>query len=162
MATVYGCAKSIGLIFMVVGLTIVVSGAYINAYALPGFGPNIPAYDFTLTASSTLIKIQPGSSGALVIWVNPFCPGSTVLVVPQCDPTLISVVNLQVSGCAPGAFCILDRTQVLVTPLYSAESNFVMYSFSFTPTGVATITVTGTDQFGQSHVTQFGVIACYC
>jgi hypothetical protein len=160
MYIAYRYAKSIGLLFLVVALTMAISGVYTMAYALPGFGPDIPAYDFTLTASGTLIKIQPGLSGSLVLSVNPVCLSSRVLVAPQCDLTLINTVNLQVSGCPSGTFCILDRTQVLVSPFYSAASDFVVYSFL--PSGVTIITVTASDQFGHSHVAQFGVLVCNC
>ncbi len=156
-------AKSIAIAFLVVGLTMVMSGAYTMAYALPGFGPDIPAYDFTVTASATLIRMQPGLSGSLVIWVQQFCASSTVLVLPQCDPTLTNIVNLQLSGCPAGAFCILDRTPVLVTPRYSAQqSDFIVYGISSSTSGVTLITVTASDQYGHSHVAQFGVIVCYC
>jgi hypothetical protein len=141
----------------------VMSGA-IDVYGFPGLGPNIPAHDFTLTASKTLIKIQPGMSGSLVIWVNLYCPNSTSSFVNiRCDTTILQTVNLQiVGGCPGGAYCILDRTQVLVPPFYQAATDFFIYSFSLSGGGVSTITVVGTDQFGQTHSTQFGVALCYC
>jgi len=160
MYTVRQYAKSAGIIMLIVGLTVVMSGV-VNVYGFPGLGPNIPAFDFTITASRTLIKTQPGMSGSLVIWVNLYCPNSTSTIL--CDSTILQTVNLQiVGGCPGGAYCILDRTQVLVPPLYGAASNFFIYSFSLSGSSVSTITVIGTDQFGQTHAAQFGVILCYC
>lgn len=154
---VHGYARAIGLIFLAVTLTLVISGSFTYAYETPYPLVN---FDFTLTASTTLVKAQPGSSGSLVVWVSLFCTNSTTVI--RCDSTVLQSVNLETSGCPSTAFCILDRTQVLVPPLYGAGSNFFIYSFSFTPSGVTTITVTGTDQFGHTHATQFGVILCYC
>jgi hypothetical protein len=163
MHTVRHCAKSFSIILLIVGLTIVLSGV-INVDAFPGLGPSIPAQDFVLTASKTLIKTQPGMSGSLVIWVTLYCPNSTSSFVNvRCDTTIQQQVNLQIiGGCPGGAYCILDRTQLLVLPIYGAASNFFIYSFSLSGSGVSTITVVGTDQFGQTHSTQFGVALCYC
>ena len=169
MYTLRKCAKTAGIVLLIVGLTIAMSGV-INVYAFPGEGPNIPALDFTITASRTLIRIQPGMSGSLVIWVNLFCPNSTSTI--RCDSTILQYVTLQiVGGCPGGAYCVLDRTQILVPPLYGAGSDFFVYTF--TPADVSTqdrmnlyslstITVVGIDQFGQTHAAQFGVVLCYC
>jgi len=180
MYTIRQCAKSAGIILLIVGFTMVMSGA-INVYGYPGLGPNIPAQDFILTASKTLIKTQPGMSGSLVIWANLYCPNSTSSFVSQgpsppsfgCDTTILPIVTLQIlGGCPGGAYCVLDRTQILVLPVgpIASESatNFFVYSFSFNagnnnPGGsVSTVTVLGTDQFGHSHTVQFGVALCYC
>jgi hypothetical protein len=159
MNTVRGCAKSFALLFLVATLTLVIGVSYANAansYPLTNF-------DFTITASRTLIRIQPGSSGSLVIWVNLFCTNSTSRGPwALCDRTVLQTVNLQLSGCPTGSYCALDRTVLLEPPLYSATSNFVVYSFSALPTAVTTITVTGVDQFGHSHAAQFALILCYC
>jgi hypothetical protein len=153
------CTKSIGLILL--AMTIVTSGVIVNAYAFPGYGPNIPAFNFTITASTALIKIQPGMSGALVIWVDLYCPNSTSTI--RCDSTILQTVNLQIlGGCPAGAYCILDRTQLLAAPIFAASSEFFVYSFSSAPSGASTVTVIGTDQFGQTHTAQFGVIVCNC
>jgi len=179
MYTTRLCLKSAAVILLVIGVTIVMSGV-ISVYAYPGLGPNIPAQDFILTASKTLIKTQPGMSGSLVIWANLYCPNSTssfVNVGPSppifgCDTTILPLVTLQiVGGCPGGSYCVLDRTQLLVPPLYGAGSDFFVYTF--TPAdvstqskmnlySVSTITIGGIDQFGQTHVVQFGVVLCYC
>jgi hypothetical protein len=149
--------KGIALV-LIVTLTLLVSGSFVIAT----FPPTYPVgnFDFTISASTTLVRAQPGSSAALVIWVSLFCPNSTTTI--KCDSTVLQSVALQSSGCPSGSFCMLDRTQVLVPPLYGAGINFLIYSFSFAATGVTTVTVTGTDQFGHSHSTQFGVILCNC
>jgi hypothetical protein len=166
MSTFRQYVKSASVILLVVGFTIIMSGV-ISVYAFPGYGPDIPAQDFVLQASKTLIKFQPGMSGSLVIWVSLYCPDSVSSFVNQrwfgCDTTIIQEVNLQiVGGCPGGAYCILDRTQLLVPPIYGAASDFLIYSFSLSGSGVSTITVVGTDQFGHTHSTQFGVALCYC
>jgi len=167
MYTIRQCTKSAGIILLIVGFTMVMSGA-INVYGFPGLGPNIPAQDFILTASKTLIKTQPGMSGSLVMWANLYCPNSTSSFVNvACDTTILPIVTLQiVGGCPGGSYCILDRTQILVLPVgpiaSEAASNFFIYSFSLTGSSVSTITVVGTDQFGHTHSTQFGVVLCYC
>jgi len=183
MYTIRQCIKSAGIILLVVGVTMVMSGA-ISVYAYPGLGPNIPAQDFILTASKTLINIQPGMSGSLVIWANLYCPNSTssfVSVGPSppsfaCDTTILPLINLQiVSGCPGGALCILDRTQIWdlpVGPIASeSASNFFVYSLATSCTScscgycpgssVSTVTVIGTDQFGHTHAVQFGVAIGY-
>ena len=167
MYTIRQCTKSAGIILLIVGFTMVMSGA-INVYGFPGLGPNIPAQDFILTASKTLIKTPPGNSGSLVIWANLYCPNSTSSFVNiACDTTILPIVTLQiVGGCPGGSYCILDRTQILVLPVgpiaSEAATNFIIYSFSLTGSSVSTITVVGTDQFGHTHSVQFGVALCYC
>jgi hypothetical protein len=163
MHTIRRYAKCVSVMLLVVTLTLVIGGAYANAYENGNeSGNSFPRedFDFTITASRTLIKIQPSASGSLVIWVKPYCTNSTSFAL--CDTTVLQTVNLQVSGCPTGSYCSLDRTQVLNPPLYSGSSEFVVYSFSMSTTSVTTVTVTGTDQFGHSHATQFGVILCYC
>jgi hypothetical protein len=163
MHTIRRYAKCVSIMFLVITLTLVIGGAYANAYENGNeSGNSFPPqnFDFTITASRTLIKIQPSASGSLVIWVKPYCTNSTSFIL--CDNTVLQTVNLQLSGCPTGSYCTLDRTQVLVPPRYSAPSDFVIYSFSMGTSSVATVTVTGTDQFGHSHATQFGVILCYC
>ena len=166
MSTVHQYVKSASVIVLIVAFTIILSGV-VSVYAFPGYGPDIPAHDFVLTASKTLIKFQPGLSGNLMIWVSLYCPNSTSSFVNQrwfgCDTTIIQQVNLQIlGGCPGGSYCILDRTQLLVTPFYPAASNFFIYSFSLSGSSVSTITVIGTDQFGHTHSAQFGVAVCYC
>jgi hypothetical protein len=173
MYTIRECAKSAAVILLIVGLTMVMSGA-INVYAYPGLGPNIQAQDFILTASKTLITFQPGMSGSLVIWATLYCPNSTssfVSVGPSppsfaCDTTILPVVTLQiVGGCPSGALCLLDRTQIMIPPVgpIASESatNFFVYSFYPSGSGVSIVTVVGTDQFGHTHSVQFGVAIGY-
>jgi hypothetical protein len=174
MDTIRQFAKCAAIILLIIGVTIFMSGV-INVYAFPGLGPDIPAQDFTLTASKTLIKMQPGMSGSLVIWANLYCPNATSSFVNHawsnynfaCDTSILQVVNLQIVGGCPGAaLCVLDRSQILVLPVgpiaSEAASNFFVYSFSLTGGGVSTVTVVGTDQFGHTHSVQFGVALCYC
>jgi len=174
MYTTRLCLKSAAVILLVIGVTIVMSGV-ISVYAYPGLGPNIPAQDFILTASKTLIKTQPGMSGSLVIWANLYCPNSTssfVNVGPSppffgCDTTILPLVTLQiVGGCPGGSYCVLDRTQIWVLPVgpIASESatNFFIYSFSLSGGSISTVTVVGTDQFGHTHSVQFGIALCYC
>ena len=182
MYTIRQCVKSGAIVLMVIGFAIVMSGA-INVYAFPGLGPNIQAPDFTLTASKTLIKIQPGQSGSLVIWANLYCPNSTssfVSVGPSppsfaCDTTILPLINLQIiSGCPGGAYCVLDRTQIWDLPVgpIASESatNFFVYDLTSActacscgtcPSSVSTVTVIGVDQFGHTHAVQFGVAIGY-
>jgi hypothetical protein len=144
-------------------LALVTSGSLVNATNPPfPFPPTFPVnnYDFTISTSATLIRIQPGETGGLVVWVDLYCPNSTTTI--RCDSTVLQTVNLQISGCPTGAFCILDRQQLLLPPRYEAGSNFIFYTFSTSPIGVTLITVTGTDQFGHTHSANFGVVACYC
>ncbi len=134
------CAKSAAIILLIIGVAIIMSGV-INVYAFPGLGPDIPAQDFILTASRTLIEFQPGMSGSLVIWATLFCPNATSSFVNHawsnynfaCDTTILPIVNLQIiSGCPGGALCILDRTQIMVLPVgpiaSEAATNFFVYS----------------------------------
>jgi hypothetical protein len=167
MRTVYKYGRLVGIAFLMLTITLVASGAFANAFNPPynppyPFPPTFPVnnFDFTISTSTTLIKIQPGQSGTLTVWVNLYCPNSTTTI--RCDSTVLQVVNLQISGCPGGAFCALDKQQVLLPPLYQAGSNFLIYTFSTTPIGVTSITVTGTDQFGRTRSATFGVIACYC
>jgi len=179
MYTIRQVVKSAAIVLMIVGFTMVMSGI-LSVYAFPGLGPNIQAQDFTLTASKTLLKMQPGMSASLVIWANLYCPNSTssfVSVGPSppsfaCDTTILPTVTLQIiSGCPGGAYCILDRTQILVLPVgpIASESatNFFVYSFSYEMGnnapggGVSTVTVIGSDQFGHVHAVQFGVAIGY-
>lgn len=139
-------------------ILILVSAPYAYAYITPF---PIINFDFTLTSSTTLVRMQPEASGTAVIWVNLFCPNSTLTI--RCDPTVLQYITLKVdSGCPSASYCMLDRTTILVPPLYGAGSNLIIYSFSTSTSGVTTITVTGIDQFGNSHSTQFGVVVCYC
>lgn len=167
MGTAHGNAKAIGLILLAVTLTLTISSSF--TYAIYETPYPLENFDFTLTAGTTLIKIQPGQSGTLVLWVSPYCGNSTSII--RCDSTSLQSVTLQSSGCPASSFCMLDRTRVLVPPLYGAASDFVVYSFGLNyctiqgcqaPPGATTVTVTGTDQYGHSHSTQFGVIVCWC
>jgi hypothetical protein len=149
-------------------LSLVVAGALVevNAQWSPPypFPPTFPVneFDFTITTSATLIKIQPGETGALVVWLDLYCPNSTTTI--KCDSTVLKSVTLTISGCPGGAFCALDKQQVLLPPLYQAASNLIVYTFLgiTTSSGLSQMTVTGTDQFGQTHSATFGVIVCYC
>jgi hypothetical protein len=166
MKTVHSYAKTMGLIFLVLTLTLIISGSYVSATQLPP-----PAnFDFVIAASRTLIKMQPGASGSVAIWVQLFCPNSTANQL--CDSTQLQTVSLQLSGCPSSLYCMMDRAVVLAPPLYTADSNLVVYSFALNPcvpikcsnvnTNAATISVTGIDQWGHTHTAQFGVIVCYC
>ena len=149
-------------------LSLVAAGALVdvNAQWSPPypFPPTFPVneFDFTITTSATLIKIQPGETGALVVWLDLYCPNSTTTI--KCDSTVLHSVTLSISGCPGGAFCTLDKQQVLLPPLYQAASNLIVYTFLgiTTSSGLSQMTVTGTDQFGQTHTATFGVIVCYC
>ncbi len=159
--------KAVAVTLLALTLTLVVSGVFVNATQSPPypFPPTFPVnnFDFTITASTTLVKIQQGQTGGLVVWVDPYCPNSTATI--RCDSTVLQVVTLYISGCPAGAFCSLDRPQVLMPPLYQGASNLIIYTFSTVSVSnnqVAQITVTGVDQFGQTHSTSFGVIVCYC
>ena len=163
MYTINRLARVLSLISLAVMVTVAISGSFVHAYVTPY---PIENFDFTLSASTTLVKMQPGASGILTVWVNPFCPNSTMAI--RCDSTVLQTVTLKSSGCPPASFCMLDRTQVLVLPLYGAGSNFVIYSTSCssspcssTSSGVTTVTVTGIDQFGHSHTATFGVAVSY-
>ena len=170
-------AKIVILIFLAVTLTVAVTGSYVNAWVSYPQG-NL---DFVLTASNTLIKMQPSSSGSLVVWVRSYChnfdynftQNSTANHLCDSEYSYAPLnVNLQFSGCPTGAFCALDRQQVLAPFKYGGGSNFVVYSFASSfcassnfctpPPSVSTIIVTGTDAFGHSHSVRFGVVTCYC
>ena len=154
--------------FLVLTLAVVIGGVFVNvnAYQSPPypFPPTFPvnSFDFTLTTSATLIKIQSGQTGGLVVWVNLYCPNSTTTI--RCDSTVLQTITLSVSGCPGGAYCVLDRQQVQLPPLYQAGSDLIVYTFTtVTPSsGPTQMTVTGVDQFGHSHSVTFGVIICYC
>ena len=168
MRSAYKYGKLVGIAFLMLTLTLVASGAFASALNPPydppyPFPPTFPVnnFDFTITTSTTLVKIQPGQTGSLVVWVNLYCPNSTTTI--RCDSTVLQLVTLQTSGCPSGAFCELDRQQVLLPPLYQAGSNFLVYTFSPSSlSGVTPITVTGTDQFGRVRSATFGVAICYC
>jgi hypothetical protein len=162
-----GFGKALAITILALTLTLVVSGAFVNATQSPPypFPPTFPVnnFDFTITTSTTLVKIQQGQTGGVVVWLDLYCPNSTATI--RCDSTVLQIVTLYISGCPTGAFCSLDRQQVQLPPLYQGASNLIIYTFSTVPVGnnqVAQITVTGVDQFGQSHSTSFGVIVCYC
>jgi hypothetical protein len=167
MRSAYKYVRLVGIAFLMLTITLVASGAFANAFNPPydppyPFPPTFPVnnFDFTISTSATLIKIQPGQTGSLVVWINLYCPNSTTTI--RCDSTVLQLVTLQTSGCPGGAFCILDKQQVLLPLLYQAGSNFLVYTFSTSSTGVTPITVTGTDQFGRTRSTTFGVVVCYC
>jgi hypothetical protein len=157
--------RALAVTFLALTLALVVSGVSVNAapqsppYPFPPTFP-VNALDFTISTSATLIKIQPGQTGSLVVWVNQYCPNSTTTI--KCDSTVLQSVYLTFSGCPGGSFCILDKQQVLLPPLYQAGSNFVVYTFLGSSSGVTTITVNGIDQFGHTHSAYFGVLTCYC
>jgi hypothetical protein len=163
MHTINRYARVLSLISLAVVITVAVSGSFVHAYVTPY---PIGNFDFTLSTSTTLVKMEPGLSGVLTVWVSLFCPNSSMSI--RCDSTVLQTVTLRSSGCPPSSFCMLDRAQVLVPPLYDAGSNFVIYSTSCslspcssTSSGVTTVTVTGTDQFGHTHTTAFGVAVTY-
>ena len=159
-------SRALAVVLLSVILVLVVGGVYVNAYQSPPypFPPTFPVnnFDFTISTSTTLIRIQPGQSGGAVVWVNLYCPNSTTNI--RCDSTVLQTVNLAISGCPGGAFCVLDKQQVLLPPVYEAGSNFIIYTFPAIPVSATPylITVTGTDQFGDTHSTSFGVIVCNC
>jgi hypothetical protein len=160
--------KCAAVSFLVLTLTLVVGGivANVNATQSPPypFPPTFPVnnFDFILTTSATLIKIQQGQTGGLVVWVNLYCPNSTTTI--KCDSTVLQTVTLTISGCPGGALCVLDRQQVQVPPLNQAASNLIVYTFiNITPaSSITKMTVTGVDQFGDTNSVTFGVIICYC
>lgn len=176
MRSVHEYTKSVVLIFLVATLVIVINGPYVNAWVSYPEG-NL---DFVLTASTALIKMQPGTSGALAIFVRSYCNNFDYSFLQNstanhlCDSQYSYAplnVNLQFSGCPTGAFCSLDRQEVLAPFSYDASSHFVVYSFSASycspsaacpPTNLTTVTVTGTDMFGHIHSVRFGVATCYC
>ena len=170
MHTSHAFGRALAVALLSLTLVLVVGGIYVNAFQSPPypFPPTFPVnnFDFTISTSATLIRIQPGQTGGLVVWVNLYCPNSTTNI--RCDSTVLQNVYLTISGCPGGAFCTLDKQQVLVPPVYQAASNFIVYTFpSLSPSisGGATpslVTVTGIDQFGQTHSVSFGVVVCYC
>ena len=160
--------RALAVTFLTLTLALVVGGAFTNvsAYQSPPwpFPPTFPVnnFDFTLTASKTLIQIQQGQTGGVVVWVNLYCPNSTTNI--RCDSTDLQTVYLSVSGCPSGAFCVLDRQVVNVPPVSQASTDLIVYTFfgigaSSSP---VLMTVTGVDQFGHVHTLSFGVIVCYC
>ena len=155
--------------FLVITLALVVGGIFGNVEAQPAsppypFPPTFPVnnFDFTITPSTTLVKIQQGESGGLVVWVAPYCPNSTTTI--KCDSTVLQTVTLTIAGCPSGAYCVLDRQQVRLPPDYEAGSNFIIYTFSTVTVAstLAQVTVSGVNQFGVSHSATFGVIICNC
>jgi hypothetical protein len=160
--------RALTVTFLALTLVLVVGGIFgnVNAYQSPPypFPPTFPVnnFDFSLTTSATLIKIQQGQTGGLVVWVNLYCPNSTTNI--RCDSTVLETVYLSISGCPGGAFCILSRQVVQVPPVSQGASNLIVYTFfgigaSSSP---VLMTVTGVDQFGHTHSTTFGVVVCYC
>jgi len=160
--------RVLAVTFLTLTLALVVGGVFANVNATQSppypFPPTFPVnnFDFTVTTSATLIKIQQGQTGGLVVWVNAYCPNSTVNI--RCDSTVLQNVYLSISGCPGGAFCVLDRQTVQIPPVSQGASNLIVYTFfgigaSSSP---VMVTVTGTDQFGQTHSATFGVIVCYC
>jgi len=160
--------RALGMAFLFLTVALLVGGMLVNVNATQSppypFPPTFPVnnFDFTITTSATLVKIQPGQTGGLVVWVDLYCPNSTTNI--KCDGTVLQTVTLTIAGCPSGAFCSLDKQQVLLPPLYQAGSNLIIYTFTTisTPTSPVLMTVTGTDQFGQTHSATFGVIICYC
>jgi len=156
--------RALAFAFLALTLALGISGTFVHAVQSPPFPfpPTFPVntLDFRISTSTTLIRIQPDQSDALVVWVDLYCPNSTTTI--KCDSTVLQTINLQISGCPGGAFCILDRQQVNVPPFSEASSNLFIYTFSTSPIAPTLMTVTGTDQFGHSHSASFGVVACYC
>jgi len=160
--------RALVVTFLSLTLALVVGGLVTNAYAYQSppwpFPPTFPVnnFDFTLTASTTLVQIQQGQTGAVTIWINLFCPDSTSNI--RCDTTQLQTIYLAVSGCPSGAFCVLDRQQLEIPPVSQGASDLIVHTFfgltaSSNPT---LVTVTGVDQFGDVHSVSFGVIVCYC
>jgi hypothetical protein len=160
--------RVVAVTFLVLTLTLVVGSITVNVAAQWSppypFPPTFPVnnFDFSITPSATLVKIQPGETGALVVWVDLYCPNSTTTI--RCDSTVLLTITLSSLGCPAGAYCVFDRQQIQLPPLYQAASNFIVYTFSsITPaSGLTQVTVVGTDQFGHTHSATFGVIVCYC
>jgi len=160
--------RVLAAIFLVLAMALLVRGTLVTVNATQSppypFPPTFPVnnFDFTITTSTTLVKIQPGQTGGLVVWVDLYCPNSTTDI--KCDSTVLQTVTLTISGCPSGAFCSLDKQQLLLPPLYQAGSNLIIYTFTSisTPTSPTLMTVTGTDQFGDTHSATFGLIICYC
>ena len=160
--------RALAVTFLTLTLALVVCGIFTNVYAYQSppypFPPTFPVntFDFTLTTSATLIKIQQGQTGGLYVWVNLYCPNSTTNI--RCDSTVLQTVYLSISDCPSGALCVLSRQVVQVGPVTQGASNLIVYTFfggsaSSAPT---LMTVTGIDQFGHIHSANFGVAVCYC
>ena len=166
MRTSRAFGRGMAVALLSLTLVLVIGGIYVNAYQTPPypFPPTFPPnnFDFTISTSATLIRIQPGQTGGLIVWVNLYCPNSTTNI--RCDSTVLQNVYLTFSGCPGGAFCSLDKQEVLLPPLYQAGSNFIIYTFASISGGTSPslVTVTGIDQFGHTHSTSFGVVVCYC
>jgi len=164
------CQRVLAVTFLVLTIALMVGGIFTNVSATQSppypFPPTFPVnnFDFTITTSTTLVKMQQGESGGLVVWVSPYCPNSVTPI--KCDSTILSTITLTISGCPSGAYCALDRQQVQVLPpLYEASSNIIIYTFfsvGATNNQVFQMTVTGVDQFGDTHSAVFGVIICEC
>jgi len=160
--------RAIAVTFLALTLALVAGGALTNvsAYQPPPwpFPPTFPVnnFDFTIGTSTTLIKIQQGQTGGLVVWVNLYCPNSTTTI--KCDSTVLQTVYLSISGCPSGAFCILSRQVVQIPPVSQGASNLIVYTFFGITAGSSPVlmTVTGVDQFGHTHSANFGVIVCDC
>jgi hypothetical protein len=164
-----GLQRALAVSFLVLTLTLVVGGILVNVNATQEppypFPPTFPVnyFDFTISTSATLVKIQQGQTGGVIVWVNLYCPNSTTNI--RCDSTILQTITLSISGCPSGAYCVLDRLQVSVPPVSQGASGLTIYTFTTVPAAansVAQITVTGVDQFGHAHSAVFGVIICYC
>jgi hypothetical protein len=161
--------KLLAVSFLVLTLTLVAGGVLVNVGATQEppypFPPTFPVnnFDFAITTSATLVKMQPGQTGGVFVWVNLYCPNSTTNI--RCDSTVLQTITLSISGCPSGAYCALDRLQMTVSPVSQGASGLTIYTFTTVPAAansVAQITVTGVDQFGHAHSAVFGVIICYC
>jgi len=161
--------RALTVTFLALALALTVGGVFTNAYAYNYWSPNefpptypVGVFDFTLTASTTLIHIQQGQAGGLTVWVNLYCPNSVTNI--RCDSTALSTISLSISGCPGGAFCILSNQVINVPPVSQGATNVIVYTFfGFSASSSPTlVTVTGVDQFGHIHSASFGVIVCYC
>jgi hypothetical protein len=160
--------RALAVTFLTLTLALLVGGVLTNAYAYQSppwpFPPTFPVnnFDFTISTSTTLIKIQQGQTGGLIVWVNLYCPNSTTDI--RCDSTVLQTVYLSISGCPGGAFCTLSSQVVQVPPVSQAASNLIVYTFFgiAASTSPVMMTVTGFDQFGHTHSVTFGVVVCYC
>ena len=149
-------------------IALVIGGAFTNVYAYQSppypFPPTFPVnyFDFILSTSATLIKIQQGQTGGLVVYANQFCPNSTATI--KCDSTVMQTVSFSISGCPGGAFCIISPQEILIPPLSQGSTNLIVYTFfgGSVSSGPVLMTVTGVDQFGNTHSVTFGVVVCYC
>jgi hypothetical protein len=154
--------------FLTLTLFLVVGAVFTNVYAYQSppwpFPPTFPVnnFDFTITTSATLIKIQPGQTGGLIVWVNLYCPNSVTNI--RCDSSVLQTIYLAVSGCPGGALCVLSRQEIQVPPVTESASNLFVYTFFGISASSSPVimTITGIDQFGNSHVASFGVVVCYC